>query len=354
MSSAVTTRRLPAEWEPQSGVMLTWPHAGGDWADRLDTVEPVFLAIAAAIARRENLLLNCSDRQQAERLREALLDEGIDSARLYLHLTPSDDTWARDHGALTVMENGRPLLLDFRFNGWGNKYPCELDNRINARLLADGVFGEVPMEHVELVLEGGSIDSDGRGTLLTTSSCLLDLQRNPGLSGQEIESQLQTLLGAERIVWLEHGCIEGDDTDGHIDMLARFADPQTIVYQACDETDYSCYGSLKAMEHALGKLRDRDGQPYRLVPLPWPQAKTGDDGERMPASYANFLLVNGAVLLPVYGDPADAGAIRQLQACFPDREIVPIDCLPLIAQHGSLHCLTMQFPAGVEFHQSGR
>jgi agmatine deiminase len=354
MSTTATARRLPAEWEPQEGIMLTWPHAGGDWADRLDTVEPVFLAIAAAVARRENLLLNCTDRQQAERLRTALVDKGIDAARLFFHLTPSDDTWARDHGALTVMEKGRPLLLDFRFNGWGNKYPSERDNRINARLSADGVFGTVPMEHVELVLEGGSVDSDGQGTLLTTSSCLLNLQRNPGLSGQEIESQLQFLLGAERILWLEHGCIEGDDTDGHIDMLARFADARTILYQTCDETDYSCYGSLKAMEHALGKLHDRDGQPYRLVPLPWPQAKTSDDGERMPASYANFLLVNGAVLLPVYDDPADERAVQQLQSCFPDREIVPINCLPLIAHHGSLHCLTMQFPAGVELQRVER
>lgn len=351
MSTADTERRLPAEWEPQSGVMLTWPHAGSDWADILDKVEPVFLAIAVAIARRENLLVNCRDRQQIERLRRTLVAAGCDETRLFLHLTPSDDTWARDHGALAVMDNGRPLLLDFRFNGWGNKYPSGQDNLINARLSSAGAFGACQMEHVELVLEGGSLDSDGRGTLLTTSSCLLNLQRNPGLSGQEIESQLQTLLGAERILWLEHGCIEGDDTDGHIDMLARFADERTIVYQSCDEPDYRCYGSLRAMEHALGKLHDRDGRPYRLVPLPWPQPKTGPDGERQPASYANFLLVNGAVLLPVYRDPADETAVQQLQQCFPDREIVPIDCLPLIAQHGSLHCLTMQFPAGVDFQR---
>lgn len=349
MSIAATARRLPAEWEPQSGVMLTWPHPEGDWADVLDQVEPVFLAIAAAIARRENLLLNCQNRPQAERLRQQLQAEGIGPARLFIHLTPSDDTWARDHGAITVIDNGAPLLLDFRFNGWGNKYPADSDNLINARLAAAGGFGATPMEHVELVLEGGSIDSDGAGTLLTTTACLLNPQRNPDLSRLEIESRLQTLLGAGRVLWLEHGCIEGDDTDGHIDMLARFADARTIVYQSCDETDYSCYGSLKAMQHALGKLRDRDGRPYRLVPLPWPQAKTGAGGERMPASYANFLLVNTAVLLPVYRDPADEIAVQRLQECFPGREIVPIDCLPLIAQHGSLHCLSMQFPAGVSF-----
>ena len=352
MSSVSATRRLPAEWEPQSGVMLTWPHASGDWAPVLDEVEPVFLDIATAVARRENLLVNCSDRQQAGRLRQALLDRGIDGERLFFQLTPSDDTWARDHGALTVIDDGRPLLLDFRFNGWGNKYPADRDNLINARLASAGVFGPGTMEHVELVLEGGSIDSDGCGTLLTTSACLLNPQRNPDLSQAEIESLLLTLFGADRLLWLDHGCIEGDDTDSHIDMLVRFADTRTLVYQSCDETDYSCYGSLKAMEHALTKLRNADGQPYRLVALPWPQPRFDRDGRRMPASYANFLCVNDAVLLPVYGDPADTAAVECLQQCFPDREIVPVDCLPLIAQHGSLHCLTMQFPAGVDFRRT--
>jgi agmatine deiminase len=351
MSASVTARRLPAEWEPQAGVMLTWPHRQGDWADVLEEVEPVFLAIAAAIARRENLLINCIDREQAGRLRQRLADDGVDQSRLFFHLTPSDDTWARDHGPLTVMENGQPLLLDFRFNGWGNKYAAAADDAINAGLAGAGFFGPHPMQRSALVLEGGSIDSDGQGTLLTTSSCLLNPQRNPALSRRDIESQLLVLLGAERLLWLEQGCIEGDDTDGHIDMLARFADAHTIVYQSCDDVTYSCYASLKAMEAALQDFRDRDGRPYRLVPLPWPEAKTAPGGERMPASYANFLLINGAVLLPVYRDPADRIAVQQLQRCFPGRDIVALDCLPLIAQHGSLHCLTMQFPAAVGFRR---
>jgi agmatine deiminase len=352
MSIPLTTRRLPAEWEPQSGVMLTWPHHQGFWAERFDQVEPVFLAIATAIARRETLLLNCSDPSQAAHVRQRLTDSGVDESRLFFHLTASDDTWARDHGPLTVMESDQPLLLDFHFNGWGNKYPAEQDDAINGHLAASGLFGESPMQRVELVLEGGSIDSDGCGTLLTTASCLLNPQRNPALTRGEIESRLKTLFGVDRLLWLEQGCIEGDDTDGHIDMLARFADAQTLVYQRCDDIEYGCYPALRAMEDELRAFRDRDGRPYRLVPLPWPQPKTSSAGERMPASYANFLLVNGAVLLPVYRDPADAIAVQQLQQCFPEREIVPIDCLPLIVQHGSLHCLTMQFPAAVRFRRT--
>jgi agmatine/peptidylarginine deiminase len=353
MSTPSEQRRLPAEWEPQAGVMLTWPHSQGDWAEVLDAVEPVFFAIAAAIARRENLLVNCADAGQAERIRSALSAQGVPQDRLFLPLTPSNDTWARDHGPLTVSVNGNPRLLDFRFNGWGNKYPAAKDDAINRQLASAGWFGDASFDSIDLVLEGGSIDSDGQGTLLTTASCLLQPQRNPRLSRQDIETRLQTLFGVERLLWLEHGCVEGDDTDGHIDMLARFADPTTIIYQGCDEPDYGCYTALKAMEQELHDFRDGAGRPYRLVALPWPQPKTDADGARMPASYANFLLVNGAVLMPTYRDPADALAARLLQDCFPDRELAGIDCLPLIQQHGSLHCVTMQFPAGIHLSPAG-
>jgi agmatine deiminase len=354
MSTSSQQRRLPAEWEPQAGVMLTWPHGQGDWAGVLEAVEPVFLAIAAAIARREDLLVNCADAEQIARIRSALLTAGVPQHRLFLSLTSSNDTWARDHGPLTVSVGGQPRLLDFRFNGWGNKYPADKDDAINRQLAAGGWFGDTSLESVDLVLEGGSVDSDGEGTLLTTTSCLLQPQRNPQLSREDIETRLQALFGVGRVLWLEHGCIEGDDTDGHIDMLARFANPTTIIYQRCDEPDYCCYAALKAMEQELHNLRDSGGRPYHLVALPWPQPKTDTDGARMPASYANFLLINGAVLMPTYRDPADALAARLLQPCFPDRELVGIDCLPLIQQHGSLHCLTMQFPAGIRLQQANR
>lgn len=351
MPSIPPTRRLPAEWELQRGVMLTWPHAGGDWRDLLEQVERVFLAVAVAIAKREALLVNCADRAQADRVGARLLAAGAPARHLYLAVTPSDDTWARDHGPLTVYDNGRPRLLDFRFNGWGGKYPAERDNAISRRLATEGWFGDCPMESVDLVLEGGSIDSDGEGTLLTTAACLLHPQRNPDLLRPDIEARFTTMFGAARVLWLEHGCVEGDDTDGHIDMLARFADPRTLVYQSCDESGYSCYRSLKAMEQELRALRDSRNHPYRLVPLPWPQPKYDSDRQRMPASYANFLLLNGAVLMPTYRDDADVEAARVLQGCFPDRELIGIDCLPLIRQHGSLHCLTMQLPADVPLRQ---
>lgn len=329
--------------------MLTWPHPGGDWVETLDQVEPVFLALAEAVAQREHLLVNCADREQVDRIRDYLVSRAVPATRLTFSLTPSDDTWARDHGPVTVMDNAQPRLLDFRFNGWGNKYPADRDNAINRHLATDGYFGDCPLDSIDLVLEGGSIDTDGQGTLLTTRSCQLHPQRNPGLSRQAIERELRALFGVERVLWLEHGCLEGDDTDGHIDMLARFSDPQTLVYQRCDEPGYACYRSLQAMQEELQTFHDYRDRPYRLVALPWPRPQLDDAGHRLPASYANFLVINGAVLLPSYADPADSLAAQQLQGCFPGREIVPIDCRPLIRQHGSLHCLTMQFPAGLSF-----
>lgn len=341
-------RRLPAEWEPQAGVMLTWPHADSDWAPTLDQVEPVFLQLATAIAQRESLLINCASQAQIDTVRQALAARGVPDTHLNFSLIPSDDTWARDHGPLTVLDNNRPRLLDFRFNGWGNKYPASCDNAINRRLVTAGHFGDCPLDSLDLVLEGGSIDTDGQGTLLTTTACLLHPQRNPGLSRRDIEHRFQALFGVERVLWLEHGYLEGDDTDGHIDMLARFSDPQTLLYQGCDEPGYSCHAELQAMRRQLQTFCDSNQQPYRLVPLPWPEPQHDEQSRRLPASYANFLVINAAVLMPAYGGSADSLAAEQLQHCFPGREIVPVDCRPLIRQSGSLHCVTMQLPAELE------
>jgi agmatine/peptidylarginine deiminase len=325
--------------------MLTWPHADSDWAETLELVEPVFLELATEIARREQLLVNCAEKSVIDRIQRQLCARGITRSRLSFALTPSDDTWARDHGPLTVLDDNYPRLLDFNFNGWGNKYPADRDNAINRRLATAGCFGDCPMDSLELVLEGGSIDSDGEGTLLTTSSCQLHPRRNPGLSKQDVEDEFAALFGAERVLWLDHGCLEGDDTDGHIDMLVRFSDPRTLVFQDCDETGYPCYDALQDMRRQLQTFGDRQGRPYRLIALPWPQPLLDDQGRRLPASYANFLVINNAVLLPSYRDPADVEAARLLQTCFPGREIVPVNCRPMIQQYGSLHCATMQFPA---------
>lgn len=338
---------LPPEWAPQSGVMLTWPHKHGDWAQRLPQVEPVFVEIAHRVTRSEKVLISCYDRAHREHVGELLTTSGVDMGRVMLRTVPSNDTWARDHGPLTVMCSGEPLLLDFGFNGWGRKYGFELDNQINRRLYAADAFGYVPMQTVDLILEGGSIEVDGSGALLTTARCLLAPTRNPSLTREQLEQRLKELLGLNRILWLHHGYLAGDDTDSHIDTLARFCDSRTIAYVRCDDPDDEHYAELKAMEDELKSFRAVDGQPYRLVPLPWPRAKFDEDGNRLPATYANFLIINGAVLVPTYDDPADEAALVALKECFPDREIVGINCLPLIYQFGSLHCVIMQLPEGV-------
>lgn len=330
--------------------MLTWPHAQGDWADALQEVEAVLFTIAREIARREMLLINCATADMANRVTRVLYEAGVPPEHVITALVPSNDSWARDHGPLTVLQQGQPRLLDFRFNGWGNKYPSQADNAITARLTDQGHFGDTPVEFVDLVLEGGSIDSDGAGSLLTTRSCLLHPQRNPQLSAERLAETLCQQLGAQRLLWLQHGALEGDDSDGHIDMLARFTDPDSIVYQSCREPGYRYHAGLQSMQQELVQFRTLSGKPYRLRALPWPSARyRTDDGSRLPASYANFLVINGAVLLPVYDDPADDEAAAVLQACFPQRDIIPIPCLPLIQQFGSLHCLTMQFPKAVGF-----
>ncbi len=339
--------RLPAEWAAQSGVLLTWPRPDSDWGEDLVIIEPVFAAIASRISHHEKVIVTCGDAAQRTRV-TALIEKARGRlSQIAFPLAPSNDVWARDHGPITVIESGKPLLLDFGFNGWGGKYPADHDNHLTRSLHIEGVFGPTPLREIDFVLEGGSIDSDGQGTLLTTTQCLLAPTRNPGYNRDRIESRLRETLGVERILWLEHGWLAGDDTDSHIDMLARFCDERTIAYTACDDAGDEHYDELRRMAQELAALRTSDGRPYRLVPLPLPHAKRNRDGDRLPASYANFLIINGAVLAPVYSDPADEIALDRLRACFPDREIVDIPCLPLIAQFGSLHCATMQLPEGV-------
>jgi len=334
--------RLPAEWEPQTGVMLTWPHPDSDWQAVLKSVESVFVDLTKAISQRQNVLLVCYDAAHRQSVQDMLEHDGIDTGVIRFALCASNDSWARDHGPVSIFSDGRVELLNFRFNGWGEKYPAERDDAINHCLAAQGVFGDTEWHDIDLVLEGGSIDSDGEGTLLTSTSCLLHRQRNPTLTRRQITQQLSARLGAERIIWLENTALAGDDTDGHVDMLARFTDPHTLVYQHCDEPDYAEFATLTALQHELEQLRQANGDAYRLVALPWPSPKLNARGERLPASYANFLIINDAVLVPVYEDRADDQACEILQSLFPRREIVPVNCRPLIEQSGSLHCVTMQ------------
>ena len=334
---------LPAEWAWQSGVMLTWPHQGTDWADLLEEVETCFIAIAKVISEQEKLLIICPDKSSLERKLGDCKTENI----VFIEL-PSNDTWARDHGAISVVVDGQINLYDFAFNGWGMKFAANFDNQLTAALYHKSVFkDEIRYANLQqLVLEGGSIESDGEGTLLTTRECLLSANRNQHLSETEIEKQLVQLFGLKQVLWLSSGYLAGDDTDSHVDTLARFCDPQTIAYVKCTDPDDEHYDALNSMEQELMAFRRWDHQPYQLIPLPMADA-VFDGQDRLPATYANFLIINNVVLVPFYNSPKDEIAAARLGKAFPGREIVGIDCRPLIKQHGSLHCVTMQFPDGV-------
>jgi agmatine deiminase len=402
-------KRFPAEWEPQRFVQLTWPHADTDWADMLDEVNACFAELALAIVRFEPLLIVCADAVEVRKLIRVVATEkgGATAAAMHgekyqtpaamhgekyqtpaamrgekhctlelphLHTIrfaelPSNDTWARDHGGITVLVDGQTVIYDYAFNGWGQKFEAGLDNELTRKLVESGALGKPANETTEVgdtsivncdchadepsiayrdcldfVLEGGSLESDGNGTLLTTSECLLSEFRNPAYTREMIEQRLKDDLGLRRVLWLNHGYLEGDDTDSHIDTLARFCDRNTIAYVRCDDRVDAHYEALQAMEAELRQFKTAAGQPYRLIPLPMADAAYDEDGDRLPATYANFLIVNGAVLMPVYGSAIkDELAMNQLKLAFPDREVVGVDCRALIKQHGSLHCVTMQY-----------
>ncbi len=363
--------RLPAEWEPQDAVLIAWPHAGTDWAPVLSQAEDVFLDIAEAVTRFEQLIVVTPE---PETVREKL--KHLERVRIFE--IESNDTWARDFGPITIYEDGQPVLLDFTFTGWGGKFEAALDNQITAKLHAAGAFGKTPLRNVDLILEGGSIESDGAGTLLTTAECLLNPNRNAAMDKTQVEDKLTEEFAAKKFQWLENGWLAGDDTDAHIDTLARLCPDNTLLYVQCPDPADEHFPALQAMERELKTFQALDlrysesafgipqkkrpegewqkelknfqtleKMPYRLLPLPWPQAKFDDSGERLPATYANFLIINGAVLVPTYNDPADFQALETVKKAFPNREIIGIDCSVLILQHGSLHCVTMQIPKGV-------
>lgn len=338
---------FPAEWWPQSAMQLTWPHAGTDWAQRLDEVTQCYVRMAYEISSVEPLLIATPEPQAVGRLLQEKLPRRAMQNIIFLSC-PTNDTWARDHGFLTVITEKSPELLDFRFNGWGNKFEAALDNAINRRLWESGLLHGRYTDCLDFVLEGGSIETDGRGTLLTTAQCLLSENRNQPMSRMEIEEFLCRRLHCRRVLWLEHGHLEGDDTDGHIDTLARFCPGDTIAYVQCTDPEDSHHAALHLMEQELQALRTEDGLPYRLLPLPLPDALHDEDGQRLPATYANFLILNGKVLMPTYNQPEkDAQALHILQQAFPKHEIVGIDSRILVWQHGSIHCSAMQYPKGV-------
>jgi agmatine/peptidylarginine deiminase len=342
------TITLPAEWHPQQCIQLTWPHPGSDWDYLLEEVEQCFAAIASEVLKREKLIIVCQNREHVEKVlkQQVICHENQTASEPLFYEIASNDTWARDHGGITVYQNGKPLIYDFCFNGWGMKFPANLDNQITLELFKKGAFEGYAYSNMKFfTLEGGSIESDGRGTILTTENCLLSRNRNDSLSKNEIEGCLKRFFGAERILWLKNGHLAGDDTDSHIDTLARFCNEHTIAYVKCSDPDDEHFEALQKMEKELKAFKQVNGEPYNLVSLTLPAPILDpDDGHRLPATYANFLIMNKAVLFPVYNNETDKEALDAIRPVFPEREIVPIDCSVLIRQHGSLHCVTMQYP----------
>jgi agmatine deiminase len=329
---------MPAEWEKQRTVLMSFPHKETDWAeDDLEAALSPFIRIAQAIAYGEAVYIICKEKEKISSM-------FCSTRNMTFIEIPTNDTWVRDYGYIGVRENGQVKLLDFTFDGWGGKFEASLDNSVNRILHTKGYMGITPLEKIDLVLEGGSIESDGEGTVLTTSACLCNPNRNGGSSKQEVEKKLHTYLGAERVLWLEHGYLAGDDTDSHIDTLARFVNKTTITYIKCDKQDDEHHSALKQMEVELQNFTTKEGKPYRLVPLPMCEAKYDKDGNRLPATYANFLITNDALIYPTYDDKNDKKAGEIFKSLFPDREIIPVNCLKLIEQGGSLHCSTMQIP----------
>lgn len=336
---------LPAEWHRQWGVQLTWPHEDTDWKPILKEVTECYLKISKAIAERENLLVVTPHARQTEALLAQHLTEE-ELQRVTICEMPTNDTWARDHGFLTLLDQDEHAhLLDYKFNGWGEKFPAELDNRICRTLTERNILAGAYEDHLDFVLEGGSIESDGEGTLLTSQQCLMAPHRNQPLTQDQIEERLKKDFHAQRVLWITHGTLAGDDTDGHIDTLARLCPHNTIAYVQCTDPTDEHFKELQLMEKELKAFRTIQGEPYQLLPLPMAEPAFDSDGNRIPATYANFLFINGAILLPTYGTPnTDTEAIQRMRQAFPEYEIIGIDCRPLIIQHGSLHCCTMQFP----------
>jgi agmatine/peptidylarginine deiminase len=327
-------RRLPAEFEEQSFIQVVFPHKKSDWKDYLEEAEKNFVDIINAIAQYQQCIVVCDDVSRVKK-------HFPSHANIRFVEVPTNDTWARDSSAITVYEDGEPLLLDFNFTAWGGKFDASLDNEMSQRLSA--VY-DTPLKSVDFILEGGAIESNGKGTLLITSECVFNPNRNVNLSKEQSIDVLRQEFGVSNVLILDHGYLSGDDTDSHIDTLARFVDAETIVYLSCTDEEDEHFSELKKMEEELKGFRDQDGKSFALVPLPFTQA-IYDEEERLPATYANFLIMNEAVLVPVYNDPNDQKALDILKQVFPSRVIVAVDCSTLIRQHGSLHCVTMQFPS---------
>lgn len=325
-------------------MMIAWPHRETDWYTTISRVIPVYVKLAKSILQHQKLMVVCNNEDEVR----AILKDA-DLKNLITIPLPTNDTWTRDFGPITVFENDKPILLDFGFNGWGRKFPARLDNTVNSLLMKHQVFQQ-SLNYVDernFILEGGSIDTDGNGTILTTKKCLLSPTRNPAMNVCQIEQVFKDKLGVDKFLWLNNGHLEGDDTDGHVDTLARFCNENTIVYVYCDDENDHHFAELGNMEKEIKVFRQKNGRPYNIIRLPMADPVHDKKGNRLPASYANFLIINEAVLVPTYGTKKDNMVLEIFKDIYPGKEIIGIDSLPLIEQHGALHCITMQLPRGV-------
>jgi agmatine deiminase len=337
--------RMPAEWEPHEATWLSWPHKEESWPGAFAPVPGIFVEIARHLAGSELVRVNVADEEFAARVRELLKRGGVNLDAVRFHLHPTDDAWVRDHGPIYVVRerNGRRerAIIDWGYNAWGGKYPpYDLDDVVPTRIAEE--MGEA-LFTPGIVMEGGSLEVNGRGTLLTTESCLLHPNRNPHLAREQIEEYLRAYLGVSHILWLGDGIV-GDDTDGHIDDLTRFVAPETVVTAVEEDPADENYEPLRENYERLQRMKDQDGQPLRIVKLPMP-GPVYFGGQRLPASYANFYLANRAVLVPTYRHANDARALAVLQDLLPGRRVIGVDCTDLAWGLGAIHCVTQQQPA---------
>ncbi|MFA5455531.1 MAG: agmatine deiminase family protein [Sulfurimonas sp.] len=328
-------RRLIAEFEEQSFTQIIFPHAKSDWALYLEEAQNTFINIINAITKYQECLVVCDNVENVK-------SRFTQNENLYFVEYETNDTWARDCSALCIEESNTVKLLDFTFTGWGGKFEASKDNEMSSTIKR---CYDKELKKVDLILEGGAIESNGVDTILTTSECMLNKNRNASLNKEQMSKKLQSEFGMSRILYLTHGYLAGDDTDSHVDTLARFIDENSIMYVKCEDESDEHYKELKLMKDELMAFSNEYG--YRLIALPMSDA-CYFEGERLPATYANFLFVNGAVLVPTYGVKQDVEALKIFRETFPTKDIIGIDCFSLIKQHGSLHCVTMNFAKGVE------
>lgn len=332
---------FPAEWSPQQAVLITWPDEKTFWKDYLSKIEPFYVQFAQAILAYQKLIIICRNPEKQAAIMQLL--KTPNTPNLHFFHAEYNDIWIRDYGPITLTDGQHLQWQDFGFNAWGGKYAGELDDKIAKQLFDTHLLNVDTYQRQDFILEGGAIETDGLGTLLTTN-CAFTKTRNPQLTRAQIIEKMQQTLQVDRLIVIEHGLLSGDDTDGHVDTLVRFCNPTTLAYTSCDDPNDEHYAELKALEAQLQQLTDKQGAPYTLIPLPIPSAKYDENGRRLPASYANFLIINGAVLCPTYDDPIDAMILERITKAFPMHKIVPIPSLPLVQFNGALHCASMQIP----------